>query len=44
MRTPTILVLDTDGVVVARMSGAPSVSQARESLDAAPPLSQPYSI
>lgn len=44
MRTPTILVLDTDGLVVARMSGAPSVAQARASLDAAPPESAPYSI
>jgi len=44
MRTPTILVLNTDGVVVARMSGAPSVAQAREALDAAPPLTTPYSI
>lgn len=44
MRTPTILVLNTDGVIVARMSGAPSVAQAREALDAAPPLTTPYSI
>ncbi|WP_062209887.1 thioredoxin family protein [Demequina oxidasica] len=44
MRTPTILVLNTDGVVVARMSGPPSVAQARESLEAAPPESAPYSI
>lgn len=44
MRTPTILVLNTDGVVVARMSGPPSVAQAREALEAAPPESAPYSI
>lgn len=44
MRTPTIVVLDTDGVVVARMSGAPSVAQAHEALNAAPPESAPYSI
>ncbi|WP_061963361.1 thioredoxin family protein [Demequina aurantiaca] len=44
MRTPTILVLNTDGVVVARMSGPPSIAQAREALDAAPPESAPYSI
>lgn len=44
MRTPTTLVLNTDGVVVARMSGAPSVAQAREALEAAPPESAPFSI
>lgn len=44
MRTPTILVLNTDGVVVARMSGPPTVAQAREALGAAPPESAPYSI
>lgn len=44
MRTPTVLVLNTDGVVVARMSGPPSVAQARAALDTAPPESAPYSI
>ncbi|WP_430867868.1 thioredoxin family protein [Demequina aurantiaca] len=44
MRTPTVLVLNTDGVVVARMSGPPSVMQAREALEAAPPETAPYSI
>jgi len=43
MRTPTTLVLDGDGVVVARMDGAPTEAQAREALGAAPPLSE-YSI
>ena len=37
MRTPTTLVLDSDGVVVARMDGAPSEAQAREALEAVPP-------
>lgn len=44
LRTPTTLLLNTDGVVVARMSGPPSVAQARESLAAAPPETTPYSI
>lgn len=44
LRTPTTLVLNTDGMIVARMSGPPSVAQARESLAAAPPETAPYSI
>jgi thiol-disulfide isomerase/thioredoxin len=36
MRTPTTLVLDGDGRIVARMSGPPTEVQARESLAAAP--------
>jgi thiol-disulfide isomerase/thioredoxin len=37
MRTPTTLVLDSDGVIVARMDGAMTPAQAREALDAVPP-------
>ncbi len=44
MRTPTTLVLNHEGVVVARMSGAPSDAQAREALTAAPPPSADYVI
>ena len=44
MRTPTILVLNHEGVVVARMSGAPSVAQALEALESAPPPSADYVI
>ncbi len=43
MRTPTTLVLDSDGVVVARMDGAPSEAQAREALAEAPPPTE-YAI
>jgi hypothetical protein len=43
MRTPTTLVLDADGLVVARMDGAPTVAQAREALEAAP-LPPEYAI
>lgn len=43
MRTPTTLVLDADGIVVARMDGPPTEAQAREALGAAPPLTE-YSI
>ena len=43
MRTPTTLVLNSDGVIVARMDGAPTEHQAREALEAAPPPSE-YSI
>ena len=43
MRTPTTLVLDSDGVVVARMDGAPSIAQAREALAAVPPPTE-YAI
>ncbi|MFV0287145.1 MAG: thioredoxin family protein [Demequina sp.] len=32
MRTPTTLVLDGDGTIVARMDGAPTAQQAREAL------------
>lgn len=44
MRTPTILVLNHEGVPVARISGAPSEAQAREALEQAPPPSIEYSI
>ncbi|WP_236685247.1 thioredoxin family protein [Demequina salsinemoris] len=44
MRTPTTLVLDTNGVVVARISGAPSEAQAREAIDATPPAGTEYAI
>lgn len=37
MRTPTTLVLDSDGVIVARMDGAMSPDQAREALATVPP-------
>ena len=43
MRTPTTLVLDSDGMVVARMDGAPSEAQAREALAAVPPPTE-YAI
>jgi len=43
MRTPTTLVLDGEGRVVVRMSGAPSIGQAREALDTVPPPTD-YSI
>jgi len=43
MRTPTTLVLDSDGLVVARMDGAPNEAQAREALAAVPPPSE-YAI
>ncbi|GIG54995.1 thioredoxin family protein [Demequina activiva] len=44
MRTPTTLVLDGTGVVVARMDGAPTVEQAREALDAVGRRASGYSI
>lgn len=44
MRTPTILILDGDGVVVSRISGAPSEAQAREALAAVPRTGTDYSI
>lgn len=44
MRTPTVLVLDGSGAVVARMSGAPSYSQASEALAAVPSTGTEYSI
>jgi thiol-disulfide isomerase/thioredoxin len=43
MRTPTTLVLDSDGVIVARMDGAMTIQQAREAL-AAVPAPQDYTI
>ena len=43
MRTPTTLVVDSDGVVVARMDGAMTRDQAREALRAAP-QAQDYTI
>ena len=43
MRTPTVLVLNENGVAVARMDGAPTPVQARQALDALPPLAG-YSI
>lgn len=44
MRTPTVLVLDGDGVVVSRMSGAPSLRQVHQALAAVPRLAPDYSI
>lgn len=44
MRTPTTLVLDTNGVVVARINGAPTEAQAREAIDATPPPGTEYAI
>lgn len=44
LRTPTTLVLNHNGVVVARISGAPSEASAREALEAAPPPTTDYSI
>lgn len=43
MRTPTTLVIDRDGAVVARMNGAPTVDQARAALAEVPPPDD-YSI
>jgi thiol-disulfide isomerase/thioredoxin len=36
MRTPTTLLLDSDGVVISRMNGAPTEASVREALDALP--------
>lgn len=44
MRTPTTLVLDSDGVPVARMDGPPTRDQARSALAAVPPSNTDYSI
>lgn len=44
MRTPTTLVLDSDGVPVARMDGPPTREQAQAALAAVPPASTDYSI
>jgi thiol-disulfide isomerase/thioredoxin len=44
LRTPTVLVLNHEGRVVARMSGAPSEAHAREALELAPPPTTDYSI
>ncbi len=44
LRTPTILLLDGDGVVVSRISGAPTEGQAREALAAVPRTGTDYSI
>lgn len=44
MRTPTILLLDGDGVVVSRISGAPTEHQAREALAAVPRTGTDYAI
>ena len=44
MRTPTVLVLDGDGVVVARMNGAPTEHQAREALATVPRTGTDYTI
>lgn len=44
MRTPTTLVLDSDGVPVARMDGPPTREQAQAALDSVPPASTDYSI
>lgn len=37
LRTPTTLLLDSDGVVISRMNGAPSEPHVRSALDALPP-------
>lgn len=37
MRTPTTLLLDSAGVVISRMNGAPTEAHVREALDALPP-------
>jgi len=44
LRTPTTLILNHEGVVVARISGAPTEAHAREALEAAPPPTTDYSI
>ena len=44
LRTPTTLVLNHEGIVVARISGAPSEAHAKEALEAAQPPSTDYSI
>lgn len=44
MRTPTTLVLDSDGVPVARMDGPPTREQVQAALDSVPPSSTDYSI
>ncbi len=44
MRTPTTLVLDSDGAVVARMDGPPTVEQAEAALAAVPSDGTDYSI
>ncbi|WP_062467590.1 thioredoxin family protein [Demequina maris] len=44
MRTPTILLLDGDGVVVSRISGAPSEQQARDALAGVPRTGTDYTI
>ncbi len=44
LRTPTILMLDGDGVVVSRISGAPTEQQAREALAAVPRTGTDYTI
>ncbi len=44
LRTPTTLLLNHEGVVVARISGAPSEAHAKEALEAAPSPSTDYSI
>ena len=44
MRTPTILVVDGNGLVVARMAGAPSESHVRDALAAVPVTGTEYSI
>jgi thiol-disulfide isomerase/thioredoxin len=44
MRTPTTLVLDGNGAIVARMDGAPTVAQATEALGAVVRRASGYSI
>ncbi|MDN4480681.1 TlpA family protein disulfide reductase [Demequina muriae] len=44
MRTPTTLVLDGDGMVVARMDGPPTREQAEAALATVPPSRPDYSI
>jgi len=44
MRTPTTLVLDGDGLIVARISGAPTEQQAREALATVTTRATDYTI
>ncbi|WP_084039158.1 thioredoxin family protein [Demequina sp. NBRC 110053] len=44
LRTPTTVVLDSDGAIVARMDGAPTAAQAEDALAKASSHSDGYSI
>lgn|SRR5690554_4209446 len=44
LRTPTVLVVDGNGKVAARMSGTISVAQVREALDSVPSTGTDYAI